>query len=153
PHLAGTGSMRRCLALTPGLLHEPRHRVDEMHLISPLGQPEGVGTGRAADIENGRRWRWQIAKHYLLPARDLPPRGSRGKASLLRYFIVVAGDLFGELRRWWLFHLRIAPGHSSPGHIPSSTPGPGGRPQLDRGQKSRRLPDLGGLLEGVGQSQ
>ena len=66
-------------------------------MISPLGQPKGVGTGRAPDIENGSRRGWQVSKHDLLRARKLQLRRPRRKASFLRYFLIVAGDLFGEL--------------------------------------------------------
>src|SRR5262245_21991890 len=85
-----------------------------MHLISPLGQPEGVGTGRAADVKNGSGRGRQVSEHDLLCAGKLQLRRSRREPTLLRYLVVVARDFFGESWPWYFIHLGVAPTGYSP---------------------------------------
>jgi hypothetical protein len=80
-----------------------------MHLISSLGQPEGVGTGGAADIENGSGRGRQVSQHDLLGAGKLQLRRPRRKPALLRYLLTVAGDLFGDHWPWCFIHRHIDP--------------------------------------------
>jgi hypothetical protein len=40
-----------------------RDRVDEMHLVALRGEPEGVHTRGAADVEDDRGWIRQVAAH------------------------------------------------------------------------------------------
>src|SRR5262245_60204307 len=83
-----------------------------MHSISPVGQPEGVDTRRAPDIEDGRWWRRQVAKHDLLRARELQLPRSRIEASFLRNLLVVAGDLPGKFGPLCFLHAVVIPDSS-----------------------------------------
>jgi hypothetical protein len=80
-----------------------------MDLIATLRQPEGIGTGGGAHVENGGRRGRQIPKHDLLRARELQLRGTRCEASFLRHFSIILGNFFGKHRLRWPFHPRIHP--------------------------------------------
>src|SRR5258708_39621644 len=56
------GMLRLLCRLCQRLLHMTRHGINEMHLISTLGEPKGIGAGAAADIEQTGRRRWNVAK-------------------------------------------------------------------------------------------
>ncbi len=42
----------RSRAARPRLVDKPRRRVDEVHLVAAFGEPERVGAGGAADIDD-----------------------------------------------------------------------------------------------------
>jgi hypothetical protein len=85
----------RLLAGGPqGLLDVPGHRVDQMDLVAPPGQREGVDAGGATDVQHDRGRRWQVAGEQLpgadtlqAPAFEPPLLGNAG---------VVRGDLLVE---------------------------------------------------------
>ena len=49
------------------LLHVPRHRIDEMHIVAASGEPARIPAGAAADVQHHPRRRRQEAPDQLLP--------------------------------------------------------------------------------------
>ena len=75
------------------MLNVQRHRVDQAHRVSLCSQPASIGAGTAADIEDIRRGRRQVALEQFLRAHELQRQLVLGEPSLLLAFAVVRQHL------------------------------------------------------------
>ena len=51
------------------VLHMPRHRIDEMHIVAADGEPARIPAGAAADVQNHSRRRREEALTTLRSQR------------------------------------------------------------------------------------
>ena len=80
----------------PGLLDVERHGVHEVHVVPLLGEPEGVGSGRAAHVEHDAGRRSKVAGDELPCPRPLEGEVGLFEPALLATQGVVAQDLVGR---------------------------------------------------------
>jgi hypothetical protein len=92
------GAGQRAPRLLPGgaqrLLDVDGHRVDQVDLVAPRGQGQGVHASGPADVQDDRGCRRQVPDQQLPGADPLKAQGP--EPPLLRHLGVVGGDLAVE---------------------------------------------------------
>jgi hypothetical protein len=98
--------MRRRLVPRASDGDQPRRRVEQPHVVPLLGEPEGVGSGGAADVEHDRRRSRRMSEDQLAGAELLEAERAELEAGFLGRPVVVGLDVGIEVGRRWLGHGR-----------------------------------------------
>jgi hypothetical protein len=53
------------LVSLPRNLDQSRCRIEQLHIVPTLGQPERIRAGRSTDVENYGWWLWCMTKNQL----------------------------------------------------------------------------------------
>lgn len=69
--------------------HVPGREVEQMDVVPGGEEPRGVHTGAAADVEDRRRWWWEMAPQNLLGAHQLELAEAGRQAALFASALVV----------------------------------------------------------------
>ena len=86
---------------------ETRYRVEQMDRIAGLRQPEGIGSGRTADVHDSSRCGGRVALDQLSRAEGFEQEGTLFEPAFLGRLAIVLGNSRIKFRR--LFVHAVSP--------------------------------------------